>query len=225
MKKNPPPTRRKQIRVIVADDHPVVREGLAAMVSAQRDMKLVGEAENGKMAVREYFRLYPDVILLDLRMPEMDGIAATRIILERDREAKVIALSTYNGEEDVYQALKAGAKAYLLKDSPRKEIVNSIRSIHGGQNNFPSRVSAQLASAVARVRLTKREVELLQLVVAGKSNKEIAVSLGVTEGTVKVHVGHILKKLGVTGRAEAIRVALERGIVHLQPALPDHRQF
>lgn len=207
--------RRKQIRVVVADDHPVVREGLAAMVKAQRDMKLVGEAENGQMAVREYFRLHPDVILLDLRMPEMSGIEATRAIREKQPHAKVIVLSTYKGDEDVYQALKSGAAAYLLKDASSDELMNSIRSVHAGRAELTPFVASRLATQVVTERLTKREADIMEYVVGGKSNKEIGALLGITEGTVKVHFGNIMRKLGASGRSEAIRVALERGLVHL----------
>jgi two-component system NarL family response regulator len=204
-----------EIRVIVADDHPVVREGLAALIKSRPDMKLLCEAENGQAAVRQYFRYRPDVILVDLRMPEMDGVAAARAILQKDPRAKVIMLSTYRGDEDIYQTFKAGAKAYLLKDCRREELVNTIRSVHRGVVNLPSVVSAQLAAGILREHLTKREVEIIKLVAAGKSNKEIGAVLGVTEGTVKVHAGHIFKKLGASGRTEAIRIALERGVTHL----------
>lgn len=215
MKKKAPPAGRKQIGVIIADDHPVVREGLATLIKSQPDMKLLCEAENGRAAVQEYLRHRPDVILLDLRMPETDGIAATKAILKREPKAKVIMLSTYKGDEDVYQAFRAGAKAYLLKDSSRRELVNCIRSVHEGRVNLTSSVATQLAAGVTCERLTKREAEIMRLVVSGKSNKEIGASLGVTEGTVKVHIGHVFKKLGVGGRTEAIRIALERGVVHL----------
>jgi two-component system, NarL family, response regulator len=205
----------KQIRVIVADDHPVVREGLAALIRSQPDMKLACEVEDGRAAVRQYLKQRPDVILLDLRMPEMDGITATKAILEEDPKAKVIVLSTYRGGEDVYQALKAGAKSYLLKDSRREELVNAIRTVNEGQVKMSPLVAAHLMKEVQSERLTKREAQIMKLVVAGKSNKEIGVALGVTEGTIKVHAGHVFKKLGASGRTEAIRIALERGVVHL----------
>jgi len=205
----------QQIRVIVADDHPVVREGLAALIRSQPDMKLVCEVEDGGAAVRQYLKQRPDVILLDLRMPEMDGITATKAILEEDPKAKVIVLSTYRGVEDVYQALKAGAKSYLLKDSRREELVNAIRTVKEGQAKMSPLVAAHLMNGVQSERLTKREAQIMKLVVAGKSNKEIGVALGVTEGTIKVHAGHVFKKLGASGRTEAIRIALERGVVHL----------
>lgn len=205
----------KQIRVIVADDHPVVREGLGALIKSQPDMKLVSEAENGRAAVQQYSKYRPDVLLFDLRMPEMDGIAATKAILEKNPSAKVIVLSTYKGDEDVYQALKAGAKSYLLKDCRREELVNAIRAVYRGGVNLSTVAATRLATGVSRERLTKRETEIMKLVVAGKTNKQIGAALGVTEGTIKVHTGHLFKKLGATGRTEAIRIALERGVVHL----------
>jgi len=215
MKKKTRAGNTKQIRVIVADDHPVVREGLAALIRSQPDMKLACEVEDGRAAVRQYLKQRPDVILLDLRMPEMDGITATKAILEEDPKAKVIVLSTYRGGEDVYQALKAGAKSYLLKDSRREELVNAIRTVNEGQVKMSPLVAAHLMNGVQSERLTKREAQIMKLVVAGKSNKEIGVALGVTEGTIKVHAGHVFKKLGASGRTEAIRMALERGVVHL----------
>lgn len=214
MKKNAP-LDRKKIRVIIADDHPVVREGLAAIIKSQPDMKLIDVAENGQIAVRLSSHYRPDVVLLDLRMPEMDGIEATRAIREKVPGAKVIVLSTYKGDEDVYRALRVGAKAYILKDSSRSELINCIRSVSGGQMSLSPSAATQLATGVTSQRLTKRELEIMKQVVAGKSNKEIGALLKITEGTVKVHFGHIMKKLGANGRTEAIRVALERGMVHL----------
>lgn len=215
MTKKTPLARGNEIRVIIADDHPVVREGLAALIKSQPDMKVVSEAANGKQAVQQFALHRPDVLLLDLRMPEMDGIEATRAILKTVPRARVIVISTYRGDEDVYQALKVGAKAYLLKDSSRIELLNCIRSVHEGHINLTPAVATQLAAGVTTQRLTKREAEIMKLLVGGKSNKEIGASLGVTEGTVKVHIGHVFKKLGARGRTEAIRIALERGVVHL----------
>lgn len=205
----------KQIRIVVGDDHPVVREGLLALVNSQHDMTVVSEAANGQQAVQQFLLHRPDVLLLDLRMPEMNGIEAIRAIFNKVPEAKVIVLSTYNGDEDIYQALKAGAKAYLLKDSPREQLLESIRCVDRGQFSIPSSIGERLAATVQGPKLTNREIETLKLMVFGKTNKEIGSSLRISEGTVKVHVGHILNKLGASGRTEAIRVALERGIVHL----------
>ena len=215
MKNMPEPRRNKQIRVIIADDHPVVREGLTAIINSQSDMKVVGEAENGRTAIELWLLHRPDVILLDLRMPEMNGIEATLAILKIAPQAKIIILSTYKCNEDVYQSVKAGAKAYLLKDAARHELIAGIRAVYAGQIKLSPEISAQLMAGVTQERLTKRETQIILLVVAGKSNKEIGASLGVTEGTVKIHVGHVFKKLGVGGRTEAIQIAIKRGLVHV----------
>jgi two-component system NarL family response regulator len=215
MGKKPKPGHSKEIRIIVADDHPVVREGISALVKSQKDMRVVSEAANGRQAVQQFLLHRPDVLLLDLRMPEMNGIEAIQAILKKAPEAKIIVLSTYDGDEDVYQALQAGAKAYLLKDSPREQLLESIRGVYSGQLSLPSAIGGKLAASMRTPKLTKRETDIIELLVAGKSNKDIGASLGVTDGTVKVHTAHIFKKLGAAGRTEAIRIALERGIVHL----------
>jgi DNA-binding NarL/FixJ family response regulator len=215
MKKKSETAFSKQIRVVIADDHPVVREGLRALVNSQHDMKVVSEAANGQQAVQQFLLHRPDVLLLDLRMPEMNGIEAIHGIFEKAPEARIIVLSTYNGDEDIYQALKAGAKAYLLKDSPREQLLESIRSVDRGRLSISSSIGERLAATLHGPKLTGREIETMKLMVGGKTNKEIGASLRISEGTVKVHVGHILDKLGAGGRTEAIRIALERGIVHL----------
>jgi two-component system NarL family response regulator len=212
------PAGAAKIRILIADDHPVVREGLAVLINRSPDMRVVAEAADGQQSVQQFFRYRPDVLLLDLRIPIFNGLEVLRSIMPKEPSAKVIILSTYNLEEDVYQAFKAGAKAYLLKDSPREELLESIRSVHSGQIKMSPKAAAGLATGLSQSRLTKRETEIVWMMAAGKSNKEIAGALGPTEGTVKIHVGHILKKLGVAGRTEAIRIALERGIVHLNAA-------
>ena len=204
-----------QIRAVIADDHPVVREGLRALVNSQQDMKVVGEAANGRQAVEQFLLHLPDILLLDLRMPEMNAIEAMHAILEKVPEARIIVLSTYNLDEDIYRSLKAGAKAYLLKDSPREQLLESIRSVHAGLLSISTSIGVRLAARLRGPDLTDREVDITRLVVAGKTNKEIGASLKITEGTVKVHISHVFKKLGAGGRADAIRIALERGIVHL----------
>ena len=205
----------KQIRAVIADDHPVVREGLLALVNSQPDMEVVGEAANGRQAVQQFFLYRPNVLLLDLRMPVMNAIEAIHAILEKVPEARIIVLSTFNGDEDIYQALKAGAKAYLLKDSPREQLLESIRSVHAGRLSISPSIGERLAARLRDPDLTDREGDIVRLMVAGKTNKEIGASLKIAEGTVKVHVRHVLKKLGAGGRAEANRIALQRGIVHL----------
>jgi two-component system, NarL family, response regulator len=204
-----------QIRAVIADDHPVVREGLRALVNSQQDMKVVGEAANGRQAVEQFLLHRPDILLLDLRMPEMNAIEAMHAILEKAPEARIIVLSTYNLDEDIYRSLKAGAKAYLLKDSPREQLLESIRSVRAGLPSIAPSIGVRLAARLRGPDLTDREVDIARLLVAGKTNKEIGSSLKITEGTVKVHIRHVLKKLGAGGRTEAIRIALERGIVHL----------
>jgi two-component system NarL family response regulator len=204
-----------KIRILIADDHPVVREGLVGLINRSGDMKVIAEAADGRQAVQQFLRYRPDVLLLDLRLPILNGLEVLRSIIPQEPSAKVVILSTYNLHEDVYQAFKAGAKAYLLKDSPCEELLESIRSVHKGQIKLSTKAAAELATSLNESRLTKREMEIVRMMAAGKSNKEIAAALGPTEGTVKVHVGHILRKLNVSGRSEAIRMALERGIVHL----------
>ena len=208
----------EKIRIVVADDHPVVREGLRALVNSkrgQRDVKVVGEAVNGMEAVQQFFLHRPDILLLDLRMPQMTAIEAIQAILEKAPDARIIVLSAYNGDEDIYRALKAGAKAYLLKDSPCEQSLEFIRSVHSGHLSIPPSIAARLAARLSNPTLTDRELEIARLMVAGKSIKEIGAALEITEGTVKVHVRHLLRKLGAGGRGEAVRIALERGIVHL----------
>jgi two-component system NarL family response regulator len=205
----------KAIRILIADDHPIVREGLAALLNRAHDMEVVAEAGNGREALKEFLRCRPDVVLVDLRMPEMDGVDAILAIREQAPDARVIVLTTYDGDEDIYRGLRAGAKAYLLKDAPREELMECIRAVHAGRMWIPPDVAAKLATRMGDEDLTPRELEVLQLMVQGKSNKEIGNVLGVSEGTVKIHVNHILEKLKVSGRTEATSAALKRGIVRL----------
>lgn len=205
----------KAIRILIADDHPIVREGLAALLNRANDMEVVAEAGNGREALKQFLRCHPDVVLVDLRMPEMDGVDAILAIREQAPDARVIVLTTYDGDEDIYRGLRAGAKAYLLKDAPREELMECIRAVHAGRMWIPPDVAAKLATRMGDEDLTPRELEVLQLMVQGKSNKEIGNVLGVSEGTVKIHVNHILEKLKVSGRTEATSAALKRGIVRL----------
>jgi two-component system NarL family response regulator len=203
------------IRILIADDHAVVREGLAAMIARRADMQVAAEAEDGRRAVELARQLKPDVILLDLRMPEMGGVEAITHIRAERPEARIIVLTTYDGDEDIYRALQAGAKAYLLKDMPRDELLDAIRVVHAGHKRIPSEVAAKLAERLTAKALTPRELEVLKLIVAGRSNKEIGAGLGIAEGTVKIHVNNLLGKLGVADRTQAVTEALKRGIVHL----------
>lgn len=205
----------KTVRVLVADDHPVVREGLIALINRETDMHVVGEAGNGREAVEKFFAERPDAVLLDLRMPIMDGIEAAMSICERDPAAHIGIITSYQNEEDIYRAVRAGALGFILKDAASDELARCIHAVARGETWVPPQVGAMLAKRIADRELTRRETEVLHLVVAGKSNKEIGVGLDISEATVKVHMTHILEKLKVTGRTEAINVALKRGLVRL----------
>ena len=201
--------------ILSADDHPLIRSGLEAVISAESDLQMVGEAANGEEAVELYRKHRPDVVLMDLRMPVMDGLTAIRAILAEFPDAKIVALTTYEGDEDIHRALAAGARGYLLKDMMRSELLNVIRTVRDGQRSIPPAIAARLAEYVPRVELTPRESEVLALMGKGFSNPEIANLLGRTESTMKVHVSNILQKLGVTDRTETVTVAIQRGILHL----------
>jgi two-component system, NarL family, response regulator len=203
------------ITVLSADDHPLIRAGLAAVLQSEVDMRVVAEAANGEEALELYREHRPDVVLMDLKMPVMDGLAATRAILEEYPDAKVIMLTTYDGDEDIYRALDAGAKGYLLKDMLRKEVINVIRTVHAGRRGIPAPIAALLAEHIPRIALTPRESEVLTLLAKGLSNAEIGRVIGRTEGTVKVHMKNILQKLEVSDRTEAVAVAAERGFIRL----------
>ena len=205
----------KPIRVLIADDHFVVRMGLAAVITTQPDMTVVAEAANGRQAL-EFFRQHrPDVTLMDLRMPEMDGIEAITAIRKEFPDSRFIVLTTFDGDEDIYRALQAGARSYLLKDMLQDGLIEAIRAVHAGQRRIPAEVANRLAERMDRTELTSREIEVLRLIVEGKSNKEIAAQLSIAEGTVKIHINNILSKLGVTDRTQAATFALKRGIIHL----------
>lgn len=201
------------IRVLIADDHEVVREGLVAMIDRQVDMHVVAQAADGIEAVRLWREQRPDVALLDLRMPRLDGVGVIGQVRELDPEARILILTTYDGDEDIYRGMRAGAKAYLLKDAPREQLLDCIRSVHAGATYVPPDVAAKLAAQVAGERLTDRELEILTLLAAGDPNKAIARKLDITEGTVKTHVKSVLAKLGATSRTEAAAVAARRGLI------------
>jgi two-component system NarL family response regulator len=205
-----------QIRILIADDHPVVREGLAAIISLFTEMTVVAQAGNGREAVDLFRQHRPEMALLDLRMPLLDGVSAITAIRAEFPDARLILLTTYDGDEDIYRALRAGAKAYLLKDSPREDLLKCIREVHRGGTCIPPAVAAKLAERMTGPQLTGRELEVVELTAQGRSNKEIAAALAIAEGTVKVHLNSIFNKLGVAGRTEAVRMALERGILHLK---------
>ena len=203
------------IRILITDDHFVVRMGLTAVINTQPDMVVVAEAVNGRQAIESFRQHRPDVTLMDLRMPEMGGIEAITAIRKEFADSRFIVLTTYDGDEDIYRALQAGARSYLLKDMLRDTLVDAIRAVHAGQRRIPPEVANRLAERMDRTELTPRELEVLRLIVEGKSNKEIAAELSVAEGTVKIHVNNILSKMGVSDRTQAATFALQRGIIHI----------
>ena len=203
------------IRVMTVDDHPIFRDGLAALLTFYKDLALVAEAADGAQAVAMFRTHRPDVVLMDLSMPVMGGAKATEVITSEFPDARIIALTTYEGDADIHRALQAGARGYLLKDALRNHIADAIRSVHRGGRVVPPTVAQKLAEFTPRIELTERELEVLSLMAKGQSNKEIADSIGRTEATVKVHVLHILSKLGVDDRTAAVTVGLKRGMIHL----------
>ena len=204
-----------RIRVLVADDHPVVRTGLAAVLVQQADLALVAEAENGERAVALYREHQPDVCLMDLRMPVMDGVEAIRAITTEFPGARILALTTYEGDADIRRALEAGARGYLLKDMLLTDVVQAVRAVRRGERVIPDAVAARLAEFPERSDLTDRELEVLKLVARGLSNKEVARAIGRTDETIKIHLKNVFAKLGVADRTEAVTVALTRGLIHL----------
>ena len=203
------------IRVLCADDHPLVRKGIAAMLANEPSMLLVGEADNGRDAIARYRELSPDVVLMDLRMREVDGIEATRGILTEFPDARIIALTSYDGDQDIYRALDAGVRGYLLKESAHTDVVKAIITVHGGRRLMSPDVAERLSEYFPQVILTGRETEVLELVAEGLSNKEIAGRLGTASGTVKMHVQNVLEKLGASDRTHAVTIAVRRGILRL----------
>ncbi len=203
------------IRILTADDHPMLREGIASLVASQTDMSVIGEASTGREALELYRKHRPDLTLMDLQMPEMNGIEATIAICSEFPEARIILLTTYMGDVQVLRALKAGARAYLLKSLLRKELLETIRAVHAGQKRIPPAVAAQLAEHAIDETLTLREIDVLRLIAGGNANKLIADQLSITEETVKGHVKNILSKLGANDRTHAVTIALKRGFIEL----------
>jgi DNA-binding NarL/FixJ family response regulator len=203
------------IRVLVADDHPVVRAGLASVLVQQQGLELVAEAEDGARAVALYRERRPDVCLMDLRMPVMDGVEAIRTIITESPAARILALTTYEGDADIRRALEAGARGYLLKDMLLTDVVWAVREVYSGKRVIPSAVAARLAEFPVRSDLTEREAEVLELVAKGLSNKDVARVIGRTDETVKIHLKNVFAKLDVADRTEAVTVAISRGLIHL----------
>ncbi len=205
----------ERIRVLIADDHPVVRTGLAAVIAEQADLELVAQADSGERAVALFREHLPDVVLMDLRMPVMDGVEAIRAITSEFPAARILALTTYEGDADIRRALEAGARGYLLKDMLLTEVITAVRAVRRGERVIPTPVAARLAEFPERSELTERELEVLHLVARGLSNKEVARVIGRTDETVKIHLKNMFAKLGVADRTEAVTVALTRGLIHL----------
>ncbi|HME05698.1 MAG TPA: response regulator transcription factor [Bryobacteraceae bacterium] len=203
------------IRVLSVDDHALLREGIAALVASQSDMELVAEAANGREAVEQFRKHVPDVTLMDLQMPELNGFDAMGAIRGEFPDARIIVLTTYAGDVQVMRALKAGARAYLLKGLLRKELIETIRAVHAGHKRVPPEVAAEIAEHALDDVLTLREIDVLRLIAGGNSNKEIAAQLSITEETVKGHVKNVLAKLGANDRTHAVTIALKRGIIDL----------
>ncbi len=203
------------IRVLCVDDHSLVRKGIASILANEEDMQLVAEASNGREAV-ELFKLHqPDVTLMDLRMSGLDGIEAARAIRKEFPEARIIALTSYDGDQDIYRALEAGVRGYLLKEMVHTDVLDAIRTVHAGKRLIPGEVAGRLSEYFPQIALTPREVEVLGFVAKGLANKEIAGRLGAASGTIKMHIQNILEKLGASDRTHAVTIAIQRGILHL----------
>jgi DNA-binding NarL/FixJ family response regulator len=206
----------KTIRIMVIDDQAVVRQGFVALINTVPDMSVIAEGTNGRQAI-ELYRLHrPDVTLMDLRMPELGGVEAIAAIRKEFPDARLIVLTTFDGDEDIYRSLQAGAQGYLLKDMFFEELEDAIRKVHSGSRRIPAQVAERLAERMGSSDLTGREIEVLEQIVAGHSNKAIANRLNITEATVKSHINSILSKLGVSDRTQAATTALQRGLVHLR---------
>ena len=209
---------RQPYRILIADEHPIVREGLAALINRRSDMKVIAEASSGREAVDQFAAQSPDLALLELKLPLMDGIETVKSICAKNPTARLVVFTTCLGEEDIYRAVKAGAFGYLLKDTSLPDLIECILAVAQGRRWIPAFVAAQLGKRVQDRELTSREMQTLRALIRGMSNKEIGSALDISEATVKVHVTHILQKLSVAGRTEAINAALKRGLVHMDAA-------
>ncbi len=203
------------VNILVVEDHNVVRQGLIALLNSVPEIKVVAEGSDGEQAVTLFREHRPDVTIMDLRMPKLGGVEAIKEIRAQDPNARIIVLTTFDGDEDIYRALQAGAKGYLLKDMFGDELIDAIRAVHAGKQRIPAAVAQRLAERMGGPSLTARELEVLKCIVGGKSNREIGTELTISEATVKTHINNILGKLGVTDRTQAATSALQRGIVHL----------
>jgi DNA-binding NarL/FixJ family response regulator len=204
-----------RIRILCVDDHPLLREGIAAIINNQPDMVLVAEASNGTEAIQKFKEHLPDVTLMDLRLPDMSGVDSLIAIRADIPEARIIMLSTFEGDVEVQRALQAGARAYMLKNMPPKELVEGIRQVHAGKKRIPTEIAAHLAEHLSDDALTGREIDVLKHIAGGNRNRDIAERLFISEETVKVHIKHIMEKLGASDRTQAVAIAVRRGIIQL----------
>jgi DNA-binding NarL/FixJ family response regulator len=209
------PATEPPIRVLCVDDHPLVRKGIASILATESDVQLVAEAGDGQDALQLFRQHKPDVTLMDLRMPRLDGIEAVKQIRAEFPDAKIIALTSYDGDQDIYRALEAGVRGYLLKEMVHAEVLRAIRIVHSGKRLMPPEVAARLTEHFPHSALTPREIEVLALVAKGLANKEVASHLGTASGTIKMHVQNILEKLGASDRTHAVTIGLQRGIIRL----------
>jgi len=206
---------QSRIRVFSVDDHPLLREGIAAIINNQQDMRVIGQAANGQDAIQHFKKHQPDVTLMDLRLPDMSGIDAMMAIRAEFPDARIILLTTFEGDVEIKRALEAGAHGYLLKSMPPKELVEAIRQVHAGKKRIPPQLAAQLAEHMSDEALTTREIEVLGQIAGGNRNRDIAEQLFISEETVKVHIKHIMEKLGASDRTQAVAIGIRRGIIQL----------
>ncbi|HZJ42265.1 MAG TPA: response regulator transcription factor [Pyrinomonadaceae bacterium] len=205
----------KTIRVLSADDHPLLREGIATLINSQPDMKLIAEAANGQEAIQQFNQHRPDVTLMDLRLPDISGIDAVIAIRSEHPEARIIMLTTFEGDVEIQRALEAGARGYLLKSMPPKDMVEAIRQVHAGKKRIPAEIASHLAEHMGDEALTEREIEVLRAIAEGNRNRDIANQLFISEETVKVHIKHIMEKLNASDRTQAVAIGVRRGIIAL----------
>jgi two-component system, NarL family, response regulator len=208
-------TESSLIHILIADDHVMVAQGLMALLGSQSDIRVVGRASNGREAIDLFRQHQPDIVLMDLRMPEMGGVEATTAICAEFKQARIIVLTTYDGDEDIYRGLRAGAKGYVLKDAEAQELLSAIRAVHMGQTYIPPAIGVKLAEHMNLLALSNRELEVLNLMARGNNNQEISTALSISESTVKFHMKNIMSKLGVSDRAQVLITALKRGVIRI----------